>query len=1098
MSLTAHARSSWRSRAGGLLAGTLMLSGLAATSAAPAAGAELEPRFAYTVTNGEATILGYAEDSPRVDRLSIPATLDDGGSAVPVTAVEEAAFMDAGLTEVELPASVRRVGVVAFGQNPLTSVTIHGSGVDVGWAAFNRRVDQTGEPGFDTVVFTAGAPSVVFPGDDYGASFATDDWGDIVSTPTIVYPAAQDVSVVGPGGFTRPIWMGYASEPDETLGGTVPNAPVLPTTSVADRDLTVSWTAPFDGDSPIIGYTVTAQREGAPALTRTVDADVLSVTFEDLAPGKYAVTVVATNAVGPSAASEAAIRNVFADDTPVFTYTVAGGEATVTGLAPDTPDPTSLAIPASVTDVSGTYPVTAIGRRAFNGDQGYAFTEVLLPEGIRTIGGEAFANQGLTGIALPDAVATIGEHAFLGNDLGALVVPESVTRLDVGAFLNAGLTSVRILAPIENWGIRTFESNAALTSVTLPDGITSIPPNTFADGRLAEVSIPDSVTSIGRSAFTGNRLTEIDLPDRLEILDGFANNRLTALSIPDSVVSVDGLTRNELTSVRFPADLTTIAISAFAHNRIETLDWGTSAPEQVGDEAFRGNLLRAVDLPASVRRIGELAFGDNPLESATINGDGLRIGVRAFRGLPRAAGEPGFDTVTFRGTPPASIEPSTSPGASFQTGTDSGVAGTPTVRYPASQDAAIVGPGGFTAPTWLGYAAASYDDATVPRAPGAPTLSVVGGTGLRVTWSAPIDGGSPITRYTVTLTPTGAAPLVRSVDAPALTTTFEDLTPGRYTATVVATNAVGSSPASPSSLPVQLRTAPAAPAAPQASVAGSTITVTWSAPADGNSPITGYTVTLNRSGSHAPVSRQVDGSALSVVFENLDAGSYTVAVVATNAIGSSSLSPASAVVTVAPAPVHAVGTSLTAVGTTTSYGRAARVGVTVTPASGTEQPTGTVTTRVGTRTVTATLVGGRATLVFPARSLAPGRRSLSVTYAGQADRFGPSSTTLRIQVAKASSRVRVTASRATKRGVVRGGRAVYTVQVTAPGLRPTGRVTVRLAGRSETVRLRRGRATVRIAVGRATRPGTKPVSVSYRGDDLVAAARTTTQTTVRR
>ncbi|WP_448003085.1 fibronectin type III domain-containing protein [Agromyces bauzanensis] len=72
----------------------------------------------------------------------------------------------------------------------------------------------------------------------------------------------------------------------------------------------------------------------------------------------------------------------------------------------------------------------------------------------------------------------------------------------------------------------------------------------------------------------------------------------------------------------------------------------------------------------------------------------------------------------------------------------------------------------------------------------------------------PDDGGSPITGYTVTLTPKSPdhPTLVKEVGGASVMVTFTDLQPGaRYRATVVAHNAVGSSPTSDASEEVQVR-----------------------------------------------------------------------------------------------------------------------------------------------------------------------------------------------------------------------------------------------------------------------------------------------------
>ncbi|WP_164863644.1 fibronectin type III domain-containing protein [Agromyces sp. LHK192] len=87
-------------------------------------------------------------------------------------------------------------------------------------------------------------------------------------------------------------------------------------------------------------------------------------------------------------------------------------------------------------------------------------------------------------------------------------------------------------------------------------------------------------------------------------------------------------------------------------------------------------------------------------------------------------------------------------------------------------------------------------------------------------------------------------------------------------------------------------TAPVALAAPKVTAKGSTLTVAWTAGADGGSPVTGYKLVLN-GGTPIPVA----ATATTHTFPKLGAGTYRVSVIATNAIGDSTASPASAKVT---------------------------------------------------------------------------------------------------------------------------------------------------------------------------------------------------------
>ncbi len=90
--------------------------------------------------------------------------------------------------------------------------------------------------------------------------------------------------------------------------------------------------------------------------------------------------------------------------------------------------------------------------------------------------------------------------------------------------------------------------------------------------------------------------------------------------------------------------------------------------------------------------------------------------------------------------------------------------------------------------------------------------------------------------------------------------------------------------------------APNAPSGVTAAPGSSSAQVGWTAPNNGGSPITGYTVTPSTGGTRTPV--QVSGAATSATVTGLTNGSsYTFTVTATNAIGTSPASAASATVT---------------------------------------------------------------------------------------------------------------------------------------------------------------------------------------------------------
>jgi hypothetical protein len=203
--------------------------------------------------------------------------------------------------------------------------------------------------------------------------------------------------------------------------------------------------------------------------------------------------------------------------------------------------------------------------------------------------------------------------------------------------------------------------------------------------------------------------------------------------------------------------------------------------------------------------------------------------------------------------------------------------------------------------------------AVIPAgAPSAPTLvsAVRGNAQATVSFTAPTNnGGSAISGYTVVSSPAGG------IDSNSGTLSLSHLVTGltngtAYTFTVVATNAAGPGAASAPSAAVTPATVPDAPATPTAVRGNAQAVVSFSAAANGGSPVTGYTVTSSPAGG-------IDGAAgttaLSHTITGLTNGTaYTFTVVAANAIGSGLPSAPSAAVT--PATTPAVPTGVSAVG----------------------------------------------------------------------------------------------------------------------------------------------------------------------------------------
>lgn len=189
------------------------------------------------------------------------------------------------------------------------------------------------------------------------------------------------------------------------------------------------------------------------------------------------------------------------------------------------------------------------------------------------------------------------------------------------------------------------------------------------------------------------------------------------------------------------------------------------------------------------------------------------------------------------------------------------------------------------------------------KVPGKPTdVSATRGNGqATVSFTAPEDGGSPITSYTVTSDPEGiTATRTGSSSSPI---TITGLTYNiSYKFTVTAANANGPGSPSDHSAPVTpTATVPGAPTAVAAARNGTrSVKVSFTAPSANGAVITGYTVTSRPGGITAT------GNGSPITVNGLENGTtYSFSVTATNGIGkgpSSAWSPSLIPATVPDAP----------------------------------------------------------------------------------------------------------------------------------------------------------------------------------------------------
>ena len=241
---------------------------------------------------------------------------------------------------------------------------------------------------------------------------------------------------------------------------------------------------------------------------------------------------------------------------------------------------TSVNIPSSV---------ETIGANAFSGCG--SLVSVSLEDDLISIGGYAFANCALTSITIPNSVTSIGENAFWGNrSLTTVIFGDGITEIGGSMFRYcSALTSFIIPAGVTSIGNFAFDGCSALASVSIPDGVTNIGSCAFQGcSSLASVTIPDGVTSIGRQAFKNCALTSIKLPESLTSLDtDVFPNSMKSIELPNSftVIPENQFYNYNLQYVRLGNSVKNIGKYAFGSSE-PVIELGTSTPPTIDKDAF--------------------------------------------------------------------------------------------------------------------------------------------------------------------------------------------------------------------------------------------------------------------------------------------------------------------------------------------------------------------------------------------------------------------------------------------------------------------------------------------------------------------------------
>ncbi len=279
---------------------------------------------------------------------------------------------------------------------------------------------------------------------------------------------------------------------------------------------------------------------------------------------------------------------------------------------------------------------------------------------------EAFKQcTSLAGITLPQSLTKIDSRVFYGTGIKEIIIPDSVTAIDTQAFLSCeNLDTVTFGAgsQLNTLGYGAFAECEALTSITLPESLTTLGERVFAGSGLTSIVIPKNVTNIsGHAFYYCDSLESVTFEENssVTLIDDYAfqNSGLTSIVIPQSVEELNcafyeatnlaSVTFEEnsslttignycfaetaLTSIVIPDSVTTIEAGVFIGSSLSSITLGNGITQILQEMFSNCSNLTSISLSENITEIDSYAFNNSGLTSINIPDSVTSIGQEAFK-----------------------------------------------------------------------------------------------------------------------------------------------------------------------------------------------------------------------------------------------------------------------------------------------------------------------------------------------------------------------------------------------------------------------------------------------------------------------------------
>lgn len=210
--------------------------------------------------------------------------------------------------------------------------------------------------------------------------------------------------------------------------------------------------------------------------------------------------------------------------------------------------------------------ITSIGSNIFYGCIG--LTDVSIPSTVTTIGSGAFRScNHITSIVIPEGVTVLNTHTFHScSSLASITIPSTITEMNDNCFYGVKSPGAVYITDMDAWCRISFKSAQGATN---PLGRAQ---HLYLNGtEVTSVIVPNNVTILRMNFEYLRSLTSVTLPEGLTTIDlcSFYNcTGLTHITIPSTVTTIGQSAFqycNHITSIELPSGVTSIGVVAFAN-----------------------------------------------------------------------------------------------------------------------------------------------------------------------------------------------------------------------------------------------------------------------------------------------------------------------------------------------------------------------------------------------------------------------------------------------------------------------------------------------------------------------------------------------------